>query len=242
MSEQLQFLLEALPNLIVGFPNHRPGGLLMSIFLAAFTIGVGFLIALIVGSGRHLGDESDAPLVNRLVARFCQLYVELIRGVPLLLLLVLMHALNNWQPRTSALVALTLYSSAYQAEIVRAGLAAVPSSLVESARTLGSTGWQALVLIRWRYALRLMLPAFTGEAISLFKDTSVVLILGVAELMTVGRIVLNSSGETEPFWVSIMLLVGFLYFMVAFGLSVLADRWERGWISAERIHSLAYER
>ena len=87
-----------------------------------------------------------------------------------------------------------------------------------------------------------MLPAFTGEAISLFKDTSVVLILGVSELMTVSRTVLNASGTVHPYWVSLSLLVGLLYFTVAFSLSQIAQRWEKGWVSAELVQSLAYER
>lgn len=255
MNAQLSFLLDNLPNLLIGFPQHRPGGLLMSIGLAMIAINIGFLIALLVGTGRGVvssiqysvfsASNTEYRILNtvkRLIAIACRLYIELIRGLPLLLLLVLIHTLGNWQPRTSALIALTLYSSAYQAEIVRSGLEAVPPSLIESARTLGSNGWQALVLVRWRYMLRVMLPAFTGEAISLFKDTSVVLVLGVSELMTVSRTVLSSGGATEPYWVSLSLLVGLLYFAVAFSLSQLAQHWEKGWISAEHIHSLAYER
>ncbi|MGB1251594.1 MAG: ABC transporter permease subunit [Candidatus Promineifilaceae bacterium] len=243
MNEQLRFLFDNLLDLVIGFPGHRPGGLLMSLFLAVFAIGIGFLIALLVGTGRYFAQPSHEPnLFWRMVGHLCQVYIELVRGLPLLLLLVLIHTFGNRDPRTSALMALTLYSSAYQAEIVRAGLQAVPQTLVDSARTLGSTRWQTLVLVRWRYGLRLMLPAFTGEAISLFKDTSVVLILGVSELMTVSRVVLSSSGSTEPYWIGVSLLVGLLYFVVAFSLSQLAQRWEQGSISADGIQSLAYER
>ena len=234
MSDQLTFLLENLPNLLIGFPNQRPGGLLLSIGLAFVAIGLGFMIALVVGSA-----ESIRFWPFTLLAR---LYTEIIRGLPLLLLLVLIHSLLRVQPRTTALITLTLYSSAYQAEIVRAGLRAVPLSQIEAARTLGSTHWQALRLIQLRYAIRLMLPAFTGEAISLFKDTSVVIILGVAELMTVARFALGSKVSNAPYWLTLYLLVGLLYFAVASLLGRLMLHWEQKWASAEKIHSLAYER
>jgi ABC-type amino acid transport system permease subunit len=175
-----------------------------------------------------------------------QAYVEVFRGLPLILLLVLVHQVVgsprfglNFSPRTSALISLTLYSSAYQAEITRAGLRCVPQPLVDSARLMGSTRWQIYRLVKLRYAIRVMLPAFTGQAISLFKDTSVVVIIGVAELMTAARIALGNDVANAPYWVSIYLMVGFLYFCVALALSQLAQRWERRTHSGDLIHSLA---
>ena len=232
MIDQLTFLLKNLPNLLLGFPSQRPGGLLLSIGLAVVAIGVGFVIALLVGSAQAVGF--------RPITILARLYTETIRGLPLLLLLVLIHSLLHVQPRTSALIALTLYSSAYQSEIVRTGLRAVPTDLVETARTMGGTRWQALWFVQLRYALRVMLPAFIGEAISLFKDTSVVIILGVAELMTVARFVLGSEVSNAPYWLALYLLVGLLYFCVASLLARLALRWEGRLNSAEFVHSLAY--
>ena len=232
---QLEFLIKNLPHLLIGFPGQRPGGLLMSIGLAVVAIGLGFVIALFVGSAERVRF--------RPISLLARLYTETIRGLPLLLLLVLIHSLLRVQPRTSALIALTLFSSAYQAEIVRAGLRAVPSDLVETARTIGGSRWQTLRFLELRYAIRVMLPAFTGEAISLFKDTSVVIILGVAELMTVARFVLGSEVSNSPYWLGLYLLVGFLYFGTATLLAQLARRLERRENSAEFIQSLAlYER
>ena len=175
------------------------------------------------------------------------LYVLVFRGLPLLLLVLLAHQLLSsgrpWgittTPLRSALIALTLYSGAYQVEIVRAGLKAVPIRLVEAARLMGCTPWQAYRQIKLRYAVRVMLPAFTGQAISLFKDTSVVIIIGVAELMTVARISLGSDVGNAPYWVGLYLMVGLLYFCVAFTLSRLAYRWEQGSQTADLTHSLA---
>lgn len=238
MLDYLTFLLEKSPNLLIGFPGQRPGGLLLSLLLALVAITLGFVIAVIISSGY----ESSWRLVHWLA----RLYVEVFRGLPLILLLVLVHQVVgsprfglDLSPRASALTALALYSSAYQAEIVRAGVRSVPQQLVESARLMGSTPWQIYRLVKLRYAFRVMIPAFTGQAISLFKDTSVVIIIGVAELMTAARIALGNDVANAPYWVGIYLLAGFLYFGVAFGLSQLAQRWERRTRTDDLVHSLA---
>lgn len=239
MTEQIGFLLDNLPNLLLGYPGQRPGGLLMSVMLAVTAVYLGLAIAIAIGAGNR----------SRLrpVRWLCYVYVQIFRGLPLILLLLLVHQLLgvarrqglDLTVRASALVALTLYSSAYQAEIVRAGLDAVPQNLVESARLMGSTPWQTYRLVKLRYAYHVMLPAFTGQAISLFKDTSVVVIIGVADLMTVARTVLGSDVGNAPYWVSTYLLVGALYFAVAFTLSRLAWRLERRTGRADLVHSLA---
>jgi general L-amino acid transport system permease protein len=238
MFDQLVFLTHHLPNLLVGFPGHRPGGLLLSILLAAAANGLGFLLAALIGGGQEARW--------RWLRWLCRLYVEVFRGLPLLLLLLLIHQVIgsrrfglDLSPRASALIALSLYSSAYQAEIVRAGLGSVPEQLVEAARVMGSRPWHVYVRVKLRYALRVMLPAFTGQAISLFKDTSVVIIIGVAELMTTARVALGSDVINAPYWVSVYLAVGFLYFCVAFSVSQFAQRWERRTQSHDLVHSLA---
>jgi general L-amino acid transport system permease protein len=239
MSEQIAFLLNNIPNLLIGFPGHRPGGLLMSVLLAAVAIGLGFLLAILIAAGH---ESRHRPV--RLIAH---LYVQVFRGIPLILLLLIMHQMLRYgrplglssNPLLSALVTLTLYSSAYQAQIVRAGLSSVPQRLVDAARLMGSDQGQIYRLIKLRYTLHVMLPAFTGQAISLFKDTSVVVILGVAELMTVARITLGGNVGNAPFWVGLYLMVGLFYFLVAFTLSRLARSWERDHQIRDLTHSLA---
>jgi His/Glu/Gln/Arg/opine family amino acid ABC transporter permease subunit len=235
---QMDFLLRNIPNLLFGFPGQQPGGLLMSILLAAVAVGLGFVLACALGTGY---ESRYRPL--RLAS---YAYAQVFRGIPLILLLLIVHQLLGSSrqiglqltPLFSALVALILYSSAYQAEIVRAGLQTVPAPLVDSARLLGSSPRQVYWFVKLRYGLSVMLPAFTGQAISLFKDTSVVLILGVAELMTVARFVLGSDVGNTPHWVSLFLLVGFFYWIVAYSLSVVAQHMERGLASNDLVHSL----
>lgn len=237
MIEQIRFIIAHLPALLVGLPGQRPGGLLLSILLAIIGIGFGFLIGILAGSGYHAKW--------RLVRWCSRAYVELFRGLPLLLLMLLIYQLGGmiWQwhftARMAAIIALTLYSSAYQAEIIRAGLQSVPPHLTESARILGSSAWHGWRTIQLRYAIRVMLPALVGQAISLFKDTSVVLVIGVTDLMMVTRIVLGSKVTNAPYWVALYLVAGMLYFVVAFTLSRVARRWEKQMQTGDLVHSFA---
>lgn len=221
----VDFLWRNLPNFLLGFPGQRPGGLLLSVLLAGTAILLGFIMALLVGS---LGTSRWW-----IARRIASAYVEVFRGLPLLLLLLVIHQVVggrrtglDFSPLTSAVVALTLYTSAYQAEVIRAGLMAVPHEMIESARSMGSRAWRTFFRIRLRYALRLMLPALINEVITLFKDSSVLVILGVGELMTVARASLGSNVRNSVYWLPTYLFVGVLYALVALGISRLAAHWE----------------
>lgn len=238
IEEHIEFLIKSIPNLLVGFPGHRPGGLLMSIILALSANGMGFMLGILIG----IGYQSHRKTI-RWASR---VYIEIFRGLPLILLLLMMYLVFGGRrfgidlsPWTAALIALALYSGAYQAEIVRSGLRSVPTQIIDAAQVMGSRPWQVLMLVKMRYTLRVMAPAFVGQAISLFKDTSVVVIIGVAELTTVARSVLGSDVTNITFWVSLYLFVGFLYFCIAFGFSLLAQNWERKNRSGDLVHSLS---
>jgi general L-amino acid transport system permease protein len=212
--------------------------LLISLLLAAVANGVGFGIGLLIG---WLGESEKRPF--RWLAR---LYVEVFRGLPLILLVLLIFQLigngRRWgvtlPPIFSAFVGLSLYSGAYQAEIVRAGLRAVPEEMLAAARSLGGTRWQLFYKLKIGYAIRVMTPALTGQLISLFKDTSVVIIIGVADLMTTARIILGSDIGNAPYWVGLYLLVGFCYFVIAFTLSRVAYRIEREQAAGDLVHAV----
>jgi His/Glu/Gln/Arg/opine family amino acid ABC transporter permease subunit len=236
MVDAFEFLAKNLPHLIWGFPGQRPGGLVLSVLLALAGVGLGFILANVVAI---LRATSVAPLLW-----FTRLYVEVFRGLPLLLILLLVYQVIgsprfglNLSPHQSVVVALALYSGAYQAEILRAGLASVPTQYIESARVMGSSQRHAYRTIQLRYALRVMLPAFTGQAISLFKDTSVVVVVAVPELMTVANVTLGGDVRNAGAWVPLYLLVGFLYFAVAVVVSRLVRRWERMHPAPGLIHS-----
>jgi His/Glu/Gln/Arg/opine family amino acid ABC transporter permease subunit len=209
----LEFLWRNLPNLLIGFPGERPGGLLLTILLASASIVAGFGLALPLGS---MGASRWW-----LVRRIADVYVAVFRGLPLLLLLLLVHQVASgrfgldFSPLTSAGIALTLYAAAYFTEVIRAGLLAVPREMMESARTMGAGFNRQFLRIRLRYAVHKMMPALANETITVFKDSSVVVVLGVADLMTVARATLGSSVKNTVYWVPMYLLVGLMYASVA---------------------------
>jgi His/Glu/Gln/Arg/opine family amino acid ABC transporter permease subunit len=226
MGDDLGFIADYLPELLIGFPGHRPGGLLMSVLLAIGGLAIGLVLAL----GLALLHESRQASL-RLLARTV---VYLGRGVPLILMLLLVHQFLGTgrlgvttSSLQSALVTLAIYSAAYQAEILHTGLRAVPAMLVDDARLLGASRTAVFWRIRLPYALRVMQPALTGQAITVFKDSSVVVVLGVADLTTTARIVLGAEVANAPRWLAVYLTVGVLYLGVALALSRLAARTER---------------
>ena len=219
MSDQFDFVLRQLPNLLFGFPGNRPGGLAMSILLTAASLGLGLVFAIVVGFGHH-----SRFVLGRMLAR---IYVRVVRGIPLILLLVLVHQFTSTgrilgletSAVGSAFVALTLYSSAYQADLIHTGVAAIPQQMVDDARLLGAGRLTLARTVVLPYALRAMRPALEGQAVTVFKDSSVVVVLGVADLTTNARIALGGDVQNAPFWLTTYLVVGLLYFLTAFGIS-----------------------
>jgi general L-amino acid transport system permease protein len=224
MGDQIDFLIRISPDLLFGFPGNRPGGLLLSVLLTATALLVGTIIAIIVGFGSH----SRFWILRSLSSA----WVHVIRGVPLVVQLVLIHQTLgagripgvDTSAIWSAFVTLVLYSSAYQADIVRSGISAVPKSQIDDAQLLGASRWAIKRTIILPGSLKIMRPALLTQAITVFKDSSVVVVLGVADLTTNARIALGGDVGNTPYWVATYLLVGAMYFVVAWGSAVFLKR------------------
>lgn len=224
--DDLTFVWQSLPELLVGFPGHRPGGILLSLVLAASSAAAGMVLAVVLGS-----MSASTSRVLRVPATT---YVWIIRGVPLILLLLLVHNVSSpttvlgtqGSPTRSALIALSLYSTAYFADPIRAGLRSVPSQLIEDAALLGSRRSHTLIHVRLPFALRSMFPGLTTQAVTIFKDTSVVVVIGVADLTTNAQLVLGADVANSERWIPLYLAVGSLYFVTALALTKAASVWE----------------
>ena len=165
---------------IAGVPGLDPvnpqdlGGLMINLLLAFF----GIVCSLPIGIGLALGRRSSLPILK--VA--CVIFIEVIRGVPLITLLFMSrHILPLTFPEDLNIdrvylagITITIFSSAYMAENVRGGMAAVHPGQAEAARALGLRDWQNTILITLPQGLRNIIPAIVGQFISLFKDTSLV--------------------------------------------------------------------
>jgi general L-amino acid transport system permease protein len=170
------------------------GGLHLNLFLTF----AGILFAFPFGLLLALGRRSSLPVIRTISVT----YIEVIRGVPLITLLLGGYlALGFLIPRdvrpgfvTRMLIAIVAFESAYIAEVVRGGLQAVPRGQVEAAQAVGLAPWRTMRLIVLPQALRATIPAMVGQFISLFKDTTLVAILGFTELLEATFIV-NSQTE-----------------------------------------------
>ncbi|MGL4312192.1 MAG: amino acid ABC transporter permease [Paracoccaceae bacterium] len=193
-------------------------------FLLAFVIGVAAISAsLPIGIILALGRRSDMPLIKILSVGF----IEFIRGVPLITMLFVASLLLQYflPPQTNfdlilrVIILVTLFASAYIAEVIRGGLAALPRGQYEAADALGLDYWQAQRLIIMPQALKISIPGIVSSFIGLFKDTTLVALVGLADpLQGITKIVradINWKGiYWEPF-----LFVGAIFFIFCFGMS-----------------------
>jgi len=200
--------------LIGRYPHGELGGLALTLLLA----GLSCLLALI--GGVILGVASYAPLAPlRWVVRA---YTHVMRGVPLLMVIFWMYFLLPLllqQPvpeMWTVVVALALFTSAYMAHIVRAGIEAVPRGQREAALASGHKPWQVMRFVVLPQALRHMIPSFVNELVAVTKDTSLAFIVGVSELTHIATQV-NNRELTHP--AEIFLFVAFLYFLICFTLT-----------------------
>jgi len=162
--------------------QRRWGGLLLTMILTIF----GIIVAFPIGVGLALGRRSNLPAIKY----GCTLYIELVRGSPFITVLFMMQlmiplinpAFSEVPGTMRALVAVIMFSAAYLAENVRGGLQSLPPGQTEAARALGMAAWQITLLITLPQALRAVIPALVGQFIALFKDTSLVAIVGLIDL------------------------------------------------------------
>ncbi|HSL25271.1 MAG TPA: amino acid ABC transporter permease [Acidimicrobiia bacterium] len=176
-----------------GLGWSRWGGFHLNLFLT----GAGLLLAFPFGILLALGRRSSLPVVKGIAVG----YIEVIRGVPLITLLLMgVFALGFFLPSnlrpsdvTRVLVAITLFEAAYIAEVVRGGLQAVPSGQTEAAQALGLSPWKITRLIVLPQALRATIPAMVGQFISLFKDTTLVAAVGLGDVLAA-----SSFANSQP--------------------------------------------
>jgi general L-amino acid transport system permease protein len=193
-------------------------------FLLSFVIGVTAISAsLPLGIILALGRRSDMPLIKII----CVGFIEFVRGVPLITMLFTASLLLQYflPPQTNfdlilrVIILVTLFSAAYIAEVVRGGLAALPRGQYEAADALGLDYWQAQRLITMPQALKISIPGIVSSFIGLFKDTTLVALVGLADpLQGIRKIVLADINWKGIFWEP-FIFVGLIFFVVCFSMS-----------------------
>jgi general L-amino acid transport system permease protein len=202
------------------------GGLLVTFLLAVGGIVISFPIGLLLALGRR----SNLPVVKG----FSITFIETVRGVPLVTILFMFSfILSMLLPPEAridrivrALMAVTLFSSAYSAENIRGGLAAVPEGQVEAAKAVGMNGFQTMVFIVLPQAIRAVIPAIVGQFISLFKDTTLVVIVGINDFLGIGRTMIHSRPEFMQLQFEVYLFVAAIYMIFSYLMSMASRRLE----------------
>jgi general L-amino acid transport system permease protein len=219
--------------LISGFATQIPdvstnlwGGLLLTMLLAL----VGILLSFPLGVLLALGRRSTLPAI-RIVSTA---YIEIIRGVPLVTILFMADVMLPFflpgEVRIDRVVramgGITIFSAAYVAENVRGGLQAIPTGQIEAAQALGLHGWQTNLFIVLPQALRSVIPANVGLFISLLKDTTLVAIIGLAELLGIGQSIL-AQPDSLGAHLEVFTFVGVIFFVLCYAMSQASYRLER---------------
>jgi general L-amino acid transport system permease protein len=195
------------------------GGLPLTLLLASLSMTMAFPIALLIALGRR----SNLPAIRSL----CTVYVELIRGVPLISVLfmasfmfpLLMPHGFNIDVLVRVLAGITLFAAAYMAEVIRGGLQAIPKGQIEAAATLGLSYWQTQRKIVLPQALAMVVPGIMNNFISTFKDTSLVTIVSMYELTGSMGMALNSDADWRPYKIEGYLFIALIYFIFCFSMS-----------------------
>jgi general L-amino acid transport system permease protein len=207
---------------VLGMPlvtEDQWGGLPITLILATLGLACAFPLSVFVALGRR---STDLPAVKLL----CVLYVELIRGVPLVALLFMASVMFplfmpdgvNIDKLLRAQVAFILFTGAYLAEVVRGGLQTLPKGQAEAADALGLSYWKKTAFIILPQALRLVIPPLVNTFIGSFKDTSLVLIVGLFDLLTMGKVAL-SDPPWQSFPTEVYFALAVVYFVFCFAMS-----------------------
>ena len=217
---------------VSGVPGLEPvsviywGGLMLNLLLAI----IGITLSLPIGVALALGRRSSLPVVKLM----CIVFIEVFRGVPLITLLFMSQTLVPLAfpedfPLNSlsrAAIIITLFSSAYMAENIRGGLQALNPGQEEAARALGLPGWQTTLLISLPQAIRNVIPAIVGQFISLFKDTTLVYIIGMLDIVEMGRAFIQGNQAFIDNAPELFVFLAVVFWIFTYSMSYVSKRVE----------------
>ena len=206
--------------------TERWGGLPLTLVLAVFGIAFAFPLAIVLALGR----QAELPIIRA----FCVGYIEIIRGVPLVSILFMASVMFplflpegvTINKLLRAQTGIVLFTAAYLAEAVRGGLQAIPGGQYEAADALALSYWQRTRLVVLPQALRLVIPPVVNQFISCFKDTSLVVIIGLFDLLTAAKVALTDP-SWRPFYVESYVFAALIYFAFCYFMSRYSQYLER---------------
>ncbi len=202
------------------------GGLLLTLVIAS----VGIILSFPIGILLALGRQSKLPIIKSLSI----FYIEFVRGVPLITVLFMASVVLplffpegvNFDKLARALIGITLFEAAYVAENIRSGFQAIPKGQYEASDALGLSYWQKMGLVILPQAIKVTIPNLVGTFISLFKDTSLVMIIGLFDLLAMVNVTSNDRDwlgmDTEGY-----VFVAFVFWIFTFSMSMYSKYLEK---------------
>ncbi len=198
--------------------TSRWGGLMLTLVLSA----VGIVASLPIGIVLALGRRSEMPIVKSVSV----VYIEFWRGVPLITVLFMSSVMlplffsdgTDFDKLLRAMIGIIMFQSAYMAEVIRGGLQAIPRGQYEAAEALGLTYWKSMGLIILPQALKLVIPGIVNTFIALFKDTTLVLIIGLFDLLAIIQQA-NSDSSWLGFDTEGYVFAASIFWIFCFGMS-----------------------
>ena len=196
------------------------GGLMVTLILSFVGIAISFPVGILLALGRR----SQMPILRTA----CIAFIEIIRGVPLITVLFMASVLlplfltpgNNIDKFLRALIGVSMFASAYMAEVIRGGLQAIPKGQYEAADALGLSYFSQMTFIILPQAIKLVIPGIVNTFIGMFKDTSLVLIISMYDLLGVVKASFGDSGWITPVTpLTGLIFAGFVFWIFCFGMS-----------------------
>ncbi len=213
--------------MLAAVPSRDLGGFMLNMMLGVTCVS----LSVPLGIALALGRQSTMPLIKWI----CVVFIEFVRGVPLITLLFVASVMLSYFFPPDATVDLflrvvimiTLFSSAYIAEVIRGGLAALPKGQYEAADSLGLDYPQAMRLIILPQALKISIPGIVNVAVGLFKDTTLVSVISMFDLVGMIRGPILASTEWNGVYWELLGFAAFLFFVVCYGISQYSQWLER---------------
>jgi len=204
---------------LVPVDTNKWGGLMLTLIISL----AGIVTALPLGTVLALGRRSTMPIVKSMSI----IFIEFWRGVPLITVLFMSSVMlplflpagTDFDKLARAMIGITLFQAAYVAEVVRGGLQAIPKGQYEAAAAMGLSYWKSMLLVVLPQALKLVIPGLVNTFIALFKDTTLVLIIGLFDILAIVDKVLSADSAWQGFHAEGLVFAALVFWVFCFSMS-----------------------
>ncbi|MCH2096063.1 MAG: amino acid ABC transporter permease [Rhodobacteraceae bacterium] len=216
-----------IPIELEAVPSRDMGGYMLCLILGSVCVSLSIPLGIVLALGR----QSDMPLIKGV----CVVFIEFVRGVPLITLLFVANVMlayfmppqSNFDLILRVIIMITMFSAAYIAEVIRGGLAALPKGQYEAADSLGLNYTQATRLIILPQALKISIPGIVNVAVGLFKDTTLVSVISMFDIVGMIRGPIQQSTDWISIYWEVYLFAALVFFIVCYSISQYSQWLER---------------